>query len=306
MIVCMDETDLQKQTFLLAGKRLKNGREGDYLGLHLTQRGFEENAPTGLMAKGMEGIRELGSTQWFNAGLTIAEKRSLYYTHVRSRISYGVLLCTKCDVTCKALLKLKRAPSERQVERLSIIYRMHSMIEDICKQSSRFVSRLQITKEKGNIDKMKRHAVRSLTALREIGDGIVCGRERLDKKETWENRLERHYDEQRDAEGSNNTTTRKPNRCAQWKDEEWAMTDTRMNARRRNAVDRWFIHRFPISQTVNREHDDNLTELRRWRVLGKGEKADVMAHLDKRLNDDEEDWRTKQREKVETKWRKSS
>lgn len=147
-------------------------------------------------------------------------------------------------------------------ERLSIIYRIHSIRDEIQKQSTTFVRRLERTKEKGKSDKLRRHAERSLTAIREIGRDIVCGREMLNKNETWKNQLERRYDERREAEGSNSATTRKPNICAKWKDEEWVMTDAVMDARRRSTVARWFIHRFPISQKKNAEQDCKLKELR--------------------------------------------
>lgn len=240
----------------------------------------------------MQGIRELGSTDWFNARLTPKATRNLYFTYVRSRIIYGVIVCTACETTCqedellqvqffKALLKLKRATSGRQTERLSIMYRIQSIRDEICKQSSMFVQRLKRTKDKGSSDKLKRHALRSLRALEEIGDKIVCGRERLSRNEPWGYRLEKRYDERRAEEGSNNPTTRKPNRVAKWKDEERLLVDTRMNAKRRSAVARWFIHRFPISLTESPNRDNKLRELRRWSIIVLAEKAEVIAHLDK-------------------------
>lgn len=98
---------------------------------------------------------ELKNQNWFSAaGITATANRSLLYqTNIKIRILYGIIVCRSFENTCKsdailqaeffrALLKLRVSLSTKQVERLSLMYQIHSIRDEISTQSTTFVKKL--------------------------------------------------------------------------------------------------------------------------------------------------------------------
>lgn len=202
IMMCMESSDLKNRTFRLAGKPVRNTTSGEYLGINFTQRGFEEKALQASLQKGRGGIRELNENAWFNAGLPPAATRSLYQTYVMSRIIHGVIVWRSGDATCradrqllsdfsKALFHIRTSLSKKHTERLCLLYGITTLEDKLTKQSTTFVKRLTMVSTEGQTENIKKHAHRSLKALHVIEAGIVCGRLRLGRDETWEQRLER-------------------------------------------------------------------------------------------------------------------
>lgn len=305
VIMCTDEEDALTTKFTLAGEELRNTAEADYLGLRYTRTGFEEKPLGTLLSKGRAGLNELRGADWFNAGLGTKATRTLYNTHVRSRITYGLIVCRQYENTrqadetlqaefFKVLLKLKTTPSRKQTEIISLMYRIHDMMDEISKQATNFKRKLQKTKREGKTEKLRKHAERSLHALETIGTGIVCGRMQMDRAEPWTTRMERRYDERRKDEGSGSTTSRKPNRRASWKEEKAVQADRRMTERRRQATVKWFIRRFPVvGGHMQGSGEGTLDNLRRWNELNEEERSTTIDILDGKIREDEVDWRRK-------------
>lgn len=66
-----------------------------------------------------------------------------------------------------------------------------------------------------------------------------------------------------------------------------------MNERRRNTVAKWFVRRFPLSQTGEAAVDKLLEGIQRWSILEDEEQTKVLGYLDEQLAEDEEEWRRK-------------
>lgn len=118
---------------------------------------------------------------------------------------------------------------------------------------------------------------------------IVCGQLLRKPGESWKQHLNRRYDERREDEGSNAADSRKPRRSDKWEKEEAVLADKRIDEKRRSAIARWFVRRFPISAATETDSRKELEKLKTWDTLSDGEKTGLLTAIDRWVKRDEED-----------------
>lgn len=120
----------------------------------------------------------------------------------------------------------------------------------------------------------------------------MCNRTKLGTNETWAQQLERSYVERREHEGSDNPDTRKPRRRANWNDDEELLVDGRVEEKRLCAISKWFVRRFRITRTIQ-EQEMTLGGLKRWSSMNREERTQILNTIDRKKDQDDEDWRRK-------------
>lgn len=121
-------------------------------------------------------MRELRDMDWLNPGLTPKETRSLYTTYTCSRIIYGAIICRGYKTTAEvdealqaeffaALLKVRGPLSNKQANRLGIMYHIQSIQDELLKNAETFKHLLRKMSENDANKKLQHYARKIIEAL---------------------------------------------------------------------------------------------------------------------------------------------
>ena len=85
-------TTISTHNLTLDGE-IPNSIEVKYLGMRLTNNGFMEKSADDLFKKAKDSAYWLGRQPWFTAGIEPEKVRNLFYMHIRSKLTYGLIAC---------------------------------------------------------------------------------------------------------------------------------------------------------------------------------------------------------------------